>query len=76
MTMTIGLKGETMIPEREKKILKRLADADTLICKNCQHADSCHDLGGCNGVHLDPPNAFCGCEDFIADLGHMGVNDA
>lgn len=65
-----------MKPDRDDKAMKKLADADTLICKNCQHADSCHGDGGCNGVHLDPPVQFCGCEDFIADLGFMGVKDA
>lgn len=61
---------------RDDKTLKRLAEADTLVCKNCQHADSCHDVGGCNGIGIDPPMPFCGCEDFIADLGFLGRPNA
>jgi len=51
--------------------MKALAESDILVCKNCGHDDTCHDEGGCGGVVLDPPIPFCGCEDFIADLGFM-----
>jgi hypothetical protein len=57
----------------DDKHLRRLADADTLICKNCGHADSRHGEGGCDGIQLDPPIQFCGCENFIADLGSYGL---
>lgn len=59
------------IPRREKRVMKALAESDILVCKNCGHDDTCHDEGGCGGVVLDPPIPFCGCEDFIADLGFM-----
>lgn len=61
---------------REKRMLKSLADSDMLICRNCGHGDNCHGDGGCNGVVLDPPIPFCGCEDFIADLRFMGGANA